>query len=300
MIQDPTPPSPPSAAPPGESAAARYWAGNLDPQNLEREGEVGPELSLEDEIFFAWTPDVAAAFDWLAPKGSSEPRIVDLGAGLGAMSFAFARRGARVICVDTSPERLGVLMQRAREAGCAERIVPLVAAAEALPFRIGSLSAIFTRSVLIHTELPRAAAEIARSLRPGGRAGLVEPQPGNPFAWLYRRTLAPQAWREITRYFTANDQRIFLDAIGGGRTRPFYLLGFLAFGFQYALPVRAGFRLVLAMTEALDRALLWICPPLRRLAWFGLIAAEKPAAGNASPARDGGNESYNPGKRAGE
>lgn len=270
------------SAPPGEatgaSAAARYWAANLDPQNLERESGAPAGLSLEDEIFFAWTPDVAAALDWLSPGGRRPSRIADLGAGLGAVSFAFARRGARMICIDTSPERLGELMRRAREAGCERSIVPLVAAAEALPFRDGCLPALFTKSVLIHTDLPRAAAGIARALAPSGRAALVEPQPGNPFAWLYRRTLAPRAWREITRYFSAGDQRLLLDRIGGTNVRPFYLFGFLAFAFQYAWPRRGLFSAALRTAGALDSVLLTLLPPLRRLAWFGVICADRAAA----------------------
>jgi SAM-dependent methyltransferase len=259
----------------GESAASQYWASNLDPQNLEREAEGATGPALEDEIRFAWTPDVAAAFAWMT-AGQGEPGwVVDLGAGLGAVSFAFARRGAKVMCVDTSPQRLGELMRRAREAGCADRIVPIAAAAEALPFGDGTVRGLFSRSVLIHTDMPRAAAEIARVLAAGGRAALAEPQPGNPFAWLYRRTLAPSVWREITTYFSAREQAIFLDRIGPGRVRPFYVFGFLAFVFQYAWPKPGLFEAALKMLGMIDRALLAAIGPTRRLAWFGLIEAEK-------------------------
>lgn len=273
-------PSDSSAPDAGGSEAARYWASNLDPQNLERDEGETTGLALEDEIRFAWTPDVAAAFAWLTGEGAPQGPIMDLGAGLGSMSFAMARRGAKIICVDTSPERLGQLMRRAREAGCADSIVPLAAAAEALPFRTGTLPGAFTRSVLIHTDMPRAAAELHRALRPGGRAALVEPQPGNPFAWLYRRTLAPKVWREITVYFTEKEQRLFLERIGGGRVRPFYVFGFAAFVFQYAWPKPGLFEIALKVLGAVDGVLLTLIPPMRRLAWFGLIAAEKKNEGD--------------------
>lgn len=273
-----SPDSAPSHA--GGSEAARYWASNLDPQNLEREDGEPTGLALEDEIRFAWTPDVAAAFAWLAGEGAPPEPFMDLGAGLGAMSFAMARRGAKVICVDTSPERLGQLMRRAREAGCADSIVPLAAAAEALPFRTGSLPGVFTRSVLIHTDMPRAAEELHRVLRPGGRAALVEPQPGNPLAWLYRRTLAPKVWREITVYFTEKEQRLFIERIGGGRVQPFYVFGFAAFVFQYAWPKPALFEGALRILGAIDGVLLKLIPPAKRLAWFGIIATEKKSEGD--------------------
>ena len=49
-----------------------------------------------------------------------------------AISIALARRGARVLAVDTSLERLSALRRRAREMGCSDRIRLVVAAAEAL------------------------------------------------------------------------------------------------------------------------------------------------------------------------
>lgn len=289
LASSPSPtPDPAATPPPGSaSAAARYWAGNLDPQNLERASGEGPGVALEDEIRFAWTPDVAAAWAWIEGQAGVRGPVMDLGAGLGSVSFALARRGARVICVDTSVERLRVLMQRARAAGVAGSILPLAAAAEALPVRTDTLPGLFTKSVLIHTDLPRAAAEIARALRPGGRAGLAEPQPGNPFAWLYRRTLAPKAWREITRYFGEGEQRIFLEAVGTGRVVPFYAFGFLAFVFQYAWPNPALFGAALKVLGWLDGALLALVPPARRLAWFGVIEAEKRTAATDGKAKHG-------------
>jgi SAM-dependent methyltransferase len=236
-------------------------------------------VALEEEIRFAWTPDVADAFEWITRGSGGRGAVMDLGAGLGSVSFTFARRGAKVICVDTSVERLRVLMERARAAGVAGSILPVAAAAEALPIRTGTLPGLFTKSVLIHTDLPRAAAEIGRALAPGGRAGLAEPQPGNPFAWLYRRTLAPKAWREITRYFGEAEQEVFLRGIGPGGVRPFYVFGFLAFVFQYAWPKPALFEAALKVLGVVDGLLLAIVPTARRLAWFGVIAAEKKSGG---------------------
>lgn len=265
----------PHKTPPGRSQASRYWSGNLDPQNLERKG-AGPEL--EAELDFAWTPDFVSALDWLEPERRAF--TVDLGAGLGAHALALARRGARVVAVDTAPGRLHALRERARRLGLSDRITTVVAAAEALPFAAGSLPGLYTRSVLIHVDLPAAAAELARTLAPGGRAALIEPQPGNPFAAAYRAVLAPRAWRGITRYFDAEAQAIFCRAVGPVDPRravePHYLLGFLAFIFQFGWPRRAWFRAALAVIGSVDRVLFRVIPPLRRLAWFGLIRLEKP------------------------
>lgn len=260
----------------GGDAAVRYWRGNLDPENLERAGGRGGGPALEAEIRFADTPDVRAALAWIAPEPGATVRITDLGCGLGAHAIHFARSGHRVIAADSSLERLRALRERARAAGVSDRITPVVARAESLPFASGSLPALFTRSVLIHTDTARAADEIGRALAPGGRAALVEPQPGNPFARLYRRTLAPKAWREITLYFTPGIQRETLRRIGGGRVEPHYLFSFLAFGFQFAFPHPALFRFALGVLVPADRLLFALIPPLRRTAWFGVILAERP------------------------
>ncbi len=272
-------PSTSSQSKAGLSEAAKYWDKVLDPQNLERESQPdAPGMPLEDEIDFAHAPDLLAARDWLV-GGTSPAWIMDLGAGLGANSFALIRLGHRVIAVDTSLDRLRSLRERAHLAGCEQDLVCLVAQAESLPFANGSVPAVYTKSVLIHTDLAKAAKELHRVLMNGGRGALVEPQPGNPFVRLYRATLAPQVWRSITRYFDSEAQAIFLRPFGFHRRSnqviPLYFLSFFAFVFQFALPNLLAFKVSLKVLHGLDRLLFRLLPPLRRWAWFGLIRIEK-------------------------
>ncbi len=260
------------------SEASEYWRGNIDPQNLERGKKTPPRITLEDEIAFAEIPDVQAGLIWLAGEqpetDPAERTVLDLGAGLGAISFYFARKGWRVIAVDSSPERLRELRRRAKEAGCADSIRCVAGAAEALPFKSESLPAIFTKSVLIHTELPAAAREIERVLSPDGRAALVEPQTANPFARLYRNTLGPKSWKAITRYFDNEAQNICIGEIGSGEVRPFYLFSFFAFVFQFGWPNLKLFRTTLKLLQPFDRMIFRLIPPMKKAAWFGLIVAK--------------------------
>lgn len=277
MSEDPSPS--PSA---GLSRASRYWDTVLDPQNLERDqgfSGIPDAAALAVEIAFADIPDLEAARRWLQGERPQPVQILDLGAGLGANSMALARRGHGLLAVDTSPARLRQLRRRAEVAGLSDRIQPIVAAAEALPFATGSLPAIYTKSVLIHTDMPRTAREIARALTPAGRAALDEPLTGNPFVNAYRRFWAPKAWRSITRYFDAQTQQIFLQAPGlraaAEPIRPFYFLSFFAFVFQFAWPRINLFKRVLSILQPLDDLLFAAIPSLRRRAWFGLIKVEK-------------------------
>ena len=275
----------------GPSNAMRYWDGVLDPQNLERAGAKGWRRgpTLEDEIEFTRTPDFEAAARWLENGDPSPAWILDLGAGLGSVSFALARRGHPVVALDGSLARLRAMRDRADRAECAGSISCIVAAAEALPFRDGTVPAVYTKSVLIHTDLGRSARELARTLREGGRAALTEPQTGNPLVRAYRRCFAPPAWRGITRYFDPAAQRTVLAAFGradgpGRAVAPFYFFSFAAFMFQFGWPHVRLFRWSLRLLHRLDAILFRLIRPLRRWAWFGLIQIEKrpPGEGHGS------------------
>ena len=206
--------------------------------------------------------------------------IIDLGAGLGAGCFAMAAAGHRVLAVDASPARLRALRERARAAGLEDKILIVAAQAEALPFAADSVPALFTKSVLIHTDLPRSADEIARVLAPGARAALIEPQPHSPLVNCYRRLLAPPAWRSITRYFGPPEQAIYIRARGLQSPRPpvlpFYFLSFFSPScFNSAGRGRDCSAGAWPCCTGWDRALFRLIPPLRRWAWFGVIRLEK-------------------------
>jgi ubiquinone/menaquinone biosynthesis C-methylase UbiE len=99
-------------------------------------------------------------------------RVLDVAAGNGNAALAAARRGGEVTAVDY----VEALLERAAQRADAEGL-PLatrVADAEALPFPDGSFDAtLSTFGVMFTTNPKRAAAELARVCRPGGRIGLA-------------------------------------------------------------------------------------------------------------------------------
>jgi SAM-dependent methyltransferase len=99
-----------------------------------------------------------------------DERVLDVAAGNATL--AAARRGCRV----TSTDYVSALLDRAAERSAAERldVAFQVADAEALPFEDGSFDAVLsTFGVMFTPDQERAASELARVCRPGGRIGLA-------------------------------------------------------------------------------------------------------------------------------
>jgi SAM-dependent methyltransferase len=106
--------------------------------------------------------------------------VLELGSGMGEMTTQLARSGARVTAVDISPGSIAVARRRAELHGVAEAIEFVPAAGEALPFEPGSFDVAVGKAVLHHLEVRRAAPELHRVLRRGGRAAFAEPLGTNP------------------------------------------------------------------------------------------------------------------------
>ncbi|MNZ37840.1 Demethylrebeccamycin-D-glucose O-methyltransferase [compost metagenome] len=101
-----------------------------------------------------------------------DERVLDVAAGNGNATLAAARRGCRVTSTDYVP----ALLERGEERARAERLnVDFQAAdAEALPFADASFDAVLsTFGVMFTPDHARAAGELARVCRPGGRIGLA-------------------------------------------------------------------------------------------------------------------------------
>jgi ubiquinone/menaquinone biosynthesis C-methylase UbiE len=101
-----------------------------------------------------------------------DERVLDVAAGNGNATLAAARRGCRVVSTDYVPG----LLDRGAERARAERLEVdfQVADAEALPFEDASFDAVLsTFGVMFAPDQPRAATEMARVCRPGGRIGLA-------------------------------------------------------------------------------------------------------------------------------
>lgn len=251
-----------------------YWNANLDAANLGA-GVSDSQESLLEELTFSSVPDIEQMIAHLAPAPGKV--ILEIGSGLGANAVLLASKGATVIALDLSHDRLSILLRRTANVPAAKggRVLPIKAKAEALPFRAATLDGVCSRAVLIHTDLPRVCDEVARALVPGAPIAFSEPMAHNPLVNIYRATLAPKEWQGITTYFTRREVDTVRSRFSDTADRRFYGLAFLAFGFQYAAKSPRWFYPALSALSRLDTTLAKFLPAARKYAWFTLITGRK-------------------------
>ena len=112
-------------------------------------------------------------------------RVLDVAAGNGNATLAAARRFAQVTSTDYVP----ALLERGRARAAAEGLDVTfeVADVEALPYPDSSVDVVLsTFGVMFAPNQPKAASELLRVCRPGGRIGLVSWTPEGFLGDLFR------------------------------------------------------------------------------------------------------------------
>jgi ubiquinone/menaquinone biosynthesis C-methylase UbiE len=154
----------------------------------------------------------------------SGERVLDVATGNGNAALAAARRFGDVTGIDYVPELLA--RARARAAADGLEIAFREADAEALPFEAASFDVVLsTFGVMFTPDQPRAASELARVTRPGGRIGLASWTPdgfiGALFKTLGRHVPPAPGLKSPSRWGT---QDALLELFGGAaadlRTEP--------------------------------------------------------------------------------
>jgi ubiquinone/menaquinone biosynthesis C-methylase UbiE len=108
-------------------------------------------------------------------------KVLDVAAGNGNATLAAARRWCKVTSTDYVP----ALLERGRERAAAERLTVEFreADAEALPFKDGTFDAVLsTFGVMFTPDQDKAAAELLRVCKRGGKIGLANWTPGGSLA----------------------------------------------------------------------------------------------------------------------
>ena len=92
--------------------------------------------------------------------------VLELGAGTGIATRELERRAGRLVSTDLGPKMLGRLHERS------PRVPVVVSRAEALPFADASFDVVCGSQMWHWVDVPVAAPEVVRVLRPGGALAL--------------------------------------------------------------------------------------------------------------------------------
>jgi SAM-dependent methyltransferase len=199
--------------------------------------------------------------------------VLDYACGNGEFSMILARRGARVFGIDISLKLIEQARASSAKLGRDGNAPKFVAGdAQHTPFNDATFDYVVGNGALHHLDLDKAFAEIARLLKPGGKAAFPEPMFDHPLLWILRR-ITPKT-------HTADERPLSFADIEGARKwfpacthREHFLLA------ACAAPAHLlGKRFALAVIGALDRLderLMRLFPGLRPYAWVTVIEMEK-------------------------
>lgn len=150
-------------------------------------------------------------------------KVLDVAAGNGNVTLAAARRWCEVVSTDYVP----ALLERGRQRAAAERLAIEFreADAEALPFADASFDAVVsTFGVMFTADQDKAAAELVRVCKPGGKIGLANWTPDGFIGQLFKTigkympppagVKSPALWgtgARITEFFGAQASSIQLE-----------------------------------------------------------------------------------------
>lgn len=142
-------------------------------------------------------------------------------------------------------------------------------AAEQIDYLDASFDRVFGRAVLHHLDMTRAPAELARVLKPGGRAVFIEPLSENPLLDFirdyvpYPQKKSPKGHRGITYAMIEEAATHFAHTA----KQEFYITAMLNRAF--------GHNVAITPLEAFDRLLVRYVPPARRFGRYVVVTFEK-------------------------
>jgi SAM-dependent methyltransferase len=199
--------------------------------------------------------------------------VLEYGCGQGSLAVDLAREGARVKGIDISPVAIEQSRNLAEQAGVSDRVAFDVMDAEHLTFDAESFDLVCGTAILHHLDLATSYAEIARVLRPDGRALFLEPLGHNPMINWYRdRT--PELRTPDETPLRDEHLRLADRSFAKVDVTYFELMTLTAFPLS---DVR-GFDTLVRGLGAIDRGLFKIAPPLRKHAWFAILELSAPRA----------------------
>jgi SAM-dependent methyltransferase len=138
--------------------------------------------------------------------------------------------------------------------------------AENTDFADQSFDLVCGTGILHHLDLEKAYSELARILKPGGRAIFLEPLGHNPLINLYRK-LTPSLRSQDEHPLKIKDLRFARQFFNRIRIKYFHLLILMAVPFRST----TIFEFLINILGAIDGIIFTLAPLLRRYAWTAVM-----------------------------
>ena len=217
-------------------------------------------------------PDLASKLLMVLGQVSGKS-ICELGCGDGGLTRELATRGARISAIDISAEALSLTREQNKEFIPGQLDVQQMDVSNLL-FNDESFDLVAGISILYHVDIGKAAVEVSRVLRPGGRAVFIEPLACNPVSNLWRR-LSPGARTPDELPLSYSEISDMGRRFSSVNCREFALLTLLS-SFVYLITHSQKAKIKSAeLLDRLEPSFLKVCKPLRRYSGAILIEFTK-------------------------
>jgi SAM-dependent methyltransferase len=217
---------------------------------------------------------------WLKHQ-QPEVWVLDCGCGHGALSVLLAKIGAKVTAVDISFNSIKIATRLARTNGVEEKIYPVVAALENLPFKDRYFNCVLGTRVLHHIDVMSSGFHLLRVLKPGCKGIFWECTEKNPILRFIRNHI--RRFIPLPKFGTKDEHPLTkeeIDKLGmifGKPARivavPFYFFGLLD---EFIFRQRA--EILSKIVTGLDATIARYLPRLNRFSFHQILILEKRGA----------------------
>lgn len=146
-----------------------FWDRASCGEDLYLHGSEAADFAAQAQARYRLEPYIPDFARFAEAKGR---KVLEIGVGLGADHEQFARAGAELSGIDLTPRAIANTRQRLAVMGLHSDLRE--GDAENLPFDANSFDIVYSWGVIHHSpNTPRAAQEILRVLRPGGRFAVM-------------------------------------------------------------------------------------------------------------------------------
>jgi len=196
--------------------------------------------------------------------------VLDYGSGDGTFSFELARKGAVVEGIDISDSVVDVAAQSVPKEITRPRFS--VRDAHATGFDDCSFDYIFGNGILHHLELERAYREIARILKPGGKAFFMEPLEHHPLLMLVRK-VSPAARSADEKPLNVPEIALAKHFFDNVKSTEHFIFAVAAAPIHF-LSNEMAFWLIKGL-DRLDQSIIKMVPAFGRYAWLSMLEFQK-------------------------